>query len=133
MIRRAPLKRTALKPGRSRPNAKRPGVRRGPMRSRQYLDWLKERSCVGCATLPRSYWLQLASTEGRELSAVDPAHGPVNGTGSKGPDNEAVPLCRHHHDEQHRIGWPAFERKYGFSREKEAATHWAAFLLTQAA
>ena len=60
----------------------------------------------------------------------DPAHGPVNGRGSKGPDNEAIPLCRYHHEEQHRLGWPAFESKYGFSREKEAAAHYAAFLLT---
>jgi hypothetical protein len=46
---------------------------------------------------------------------------------SKGPDNEAIPLCRAHHVEQHEIGWAEFEENYGFSREKEAAAHWAAF------
>ena len=64
---------------------------------------------------------------------IDPAHGPVNGRSSKGPDNEAIPLCSHHHEEQHRVGWPAFEAKYGFSREKEAAAHYAAYLLVREA
>lgn len=60
---------------------------------------------------------------------IDPAHGPVNGRGSKGPDNEAISLCRQHHAEQHQIGWPEFETTYGFSREKEAASHYASWLL----
>jgi hypothetical protein len=30
----------------------------------------------------------------------------------KRSDLETVPLCRLHHDEQHRIGWPAFIRIY---------------------
>ena len=61
------------------------------------------------------------------MTACDPAHGPVNGKGSKGPDNEALPLCRVHHAEQHRVGWPAFEARYGFSREGEAAVWWLAW------
>ena len=60
---------------------------------------------------------------------IDPAHGPVNGRGSKGPDNEAIPLCRHHHDEQHRVGWPAFEAKYGFSRAEQAKVFWTGYLI----
>lgn len=47
---------------------------------------------------------------------IDPAHGPSAGARVKGPDNEAIPLCRHHHTEQHQIGWPAFESKYGYER-----------------
>ena len=82
MIRRsAPLKRTALKPRLSRPNAKRPGVRRGPLRNRGYLDWLRERRCVACR--------QVSCAAARGVvygysSMIDPAHGPVNGRGSKG-------------------------------------------------
>lgn len=57
----------------------------------------------------------------------DPMHGPPNGRGQKGPDAEAIPGCRPHHDEQTAIGWPAFEQKYGFSRSEEAAKWWAAF------
>lgn len=60
-------------------------------------------------------------------SVTDPAHGPVNGMGSKGPDSGAIPLCRSHHREQHQIGWPRFERKYGINREEVAARTFAAW------
>jgi hypothetical protein len=33
--------------------------------------------------------------------------------GQKPSDWWAIPLCKHHHDEQHGIGEPAFERRYG--------------------
>lgn len=59
----------------------------------------------------------------------DPMHGPPNGKSQKGPDSGCIPGCREHHDEQTAIGWPAFEKKYGFSREKEAAVWWTAFLV----
>lgn len=59
----------------------------------------------------------------------DPAHGPVNGMRSKGPDNEAIPLCRVHHKEQTRIGWQAFEARYGFIRAHEAAAWYQAYLI----
>lgn len=58
---------------------------------------------------------------------IDPAHGPVNGMRQKGPDCECIPLCRHHHQEQHRIGWAAFEVKYGFSRAAQAKLWWQSF------
>jgi hypothetical protein len=47
--------------------------------------------------------------------------------GSKGPDNECVPLCRMHHNEQHQIGWPAFEQRHGLHREREAAAHYRSY------
>ena len=125
MIRRTPLKRSPLKrsPAVNRKRAKPRRV--SALRDRQYLDWLKDRWCVAC----------IAGRDHAPSRAggfvCDPAHGPVNGRGSKGPDNEAIPLCRHHHDEQHRVGWSAFEERYGFSREKEAATHYAAYLLVR--
>ena len=117
MTRRTTLPRSSQAPlRRKRPNARRAKPRRGPMRDPGYLAWLRERHCIACITPePRG-------------PISDPAHGPANGRGSKGPDNEAVPLCRHHHIEQHRVGWAAFEAKYGFSRDKEAATHYAAFV-----
>ncbi len=66
---------------------------------------------------------------GSELcsSVTDPAHGPVNGMGSKGPDSGAISLCRTHHREQHAIGWPAFERKYEIDRSVIAAARYAEF------
>jgi len=61
----------------------------------------------------------------------DPAHGPANGTSSKGPDAGCIPLCRAHHDEQTGIGWPAFEQRHRIDREREAEAHWALFLIYQ--
>lgn len=128
--RRTPLKRSALPARTKRPNAKRAKPRRvSVLRDREYLDWLKERSCVACRKYPgQKRWSN--DFEYPKFLFIDPAHGPANGRGSKGPDNEALPLCRHHHDEQHRIGWLAVEAKYGFKRRAEAKAHWAAFLLT---
>ena len=108
--------------------------RRGPLRDPGYLRFLREEGrCVACR-----FWLVRYGAPGagtgyptaRTCScACDLAHGPVNGKSSKGPDNEAIPLCRAHHDEQHRLGWPAFEAHYGFSWEREAAVWWAAWLI----
>lgn len=84
-------------------------------RDRDYLDWLKERMCAVCLF----------------IGPCDPAHGPVAGTRLKGPDKESIPLCRPHHDEQHALTWPVFEVKYGFSREREAAAHYAVYLLSK--
>jgi hypothetical protein len=66
---------------------------------------------------------------GKVAGYCDPAHGPVNGASSKGPDSGCIPLCRgfglmNHHDEQHAIGWPAFQVKYDLDRAREAAAHW---------
>ena len=114
------MKRTTLPPRTAPLKRKRKTARRvSVLRDRGYLDWLRDCECV-------------IRIGGPSLHMSDPAHGPVNGRGSKGPDNEAIPLCRNHHEEQHRLGWPAFEKKYGFSREREAAAHWAAYSLTTA-
>jgi hypothetical protein len=65
---------------------------------------------------------------------IDPMHGPPDALGVNGPDSGAIPGCRWHHDEQTNMpgGWEAFEKKYGFSREKEAAAHWELFRLVGA-
>lgn len=84
-----------------------------------YLAFLREYGkCIACM--------------GR-FGPCDPAHGPVNGTGSKGPDAEAIPLCRMHHDEQHKLNWPAFAALYGFNREKNAVAWWTLYQLTKEA
>jgi hypothetical protein len=57
----------------------------------------------------------------------DPAHGPVNGGSSKGPDCECIPLCPLHHAEQHAIGWPAFEALHEINRLLIAVRWWAMF------
>lgn len=66
------------------------------------------------------------------VGVCDPAHGPVNGTGSKGPDNEALPLCRDHHEYQAEIGHERFAQLYGFpfsDWRTEAAAHYALYLI----
>ncbi len=114
MIKRTiPLKRTPVK-------RRRKGTRRGPAgippeqwRNPAYLEFLRENGrCVVC-----------------HLPGCDPCHGPVNGTSSKGPDASAIPMCRREHDEQTRIGWPAFEKLHGIDREREALIWWTAFQL----
>jgi hypothetical protein len=99
--------------------------RRGPAgidpdfwRNEAYLHFLRtEPGCCICRIQHQNWrWLE-----------CDPMHGPPNGRSQKGPDGEAIPGCRHHHEEQTRIGWPAFEQKYQFSRGTEARAHWAAF------
>ncbi len=117
-------RRKSIKRSTKRIPARRPGKpRRGPAgippdqwRNEKYLQFLRDHGvCVVC------HW---------KYAKCDPAHGPVNGRGSKGPDAGAIPLCRMHHDEQHEPGgWPAFQAKYGFDREKQAAVWWAAFKL----
>ena len=98
-------------------------------RDRKYLDWLRDECrCVVCVILKMCYRDRRCASGSMP---IDPAHGPENGRGSKGPDNEAISLCRFHHIEQHQIGWNLFEAKYGFSRAAEAKAHYAAYLLTR--
>ena len=122
--RSTPLKRSPVR--KKRKTARRVSV----LRNRKYLDRLRSLACVVCATaISADDWIKLATTHTGVGWPVDPAHGRVNGRGSKGPDSEAIPLCRFHHEEMEKLRWPGFEKKYGFSREKEAAAHWAAFCL----
>ena len=125
MIRRSSPKSSTKPIARNvRPKAKRTGKRRvGVLRCPKYLAWLKGRRCVACyqevrgeAPITVASWI------------IDAAHGPVNGMGSKGPDDGAISLCRAHHDEMERMRWPAFEGRYGFSREAEARRLWDAWL-----
>jgi len=48
----------------------------------------------------------------------DPHHDPARSLG--GLDRDTLPLCRPHHDERHRIGRPAFEKKHGVDMLAEA-------------
>lgn len=71
------------------------------IRNRKHLNWLKTLPCMDCFCL-----------------GCDPAHVPEKMWGSmalKTGDNNAVPLCRFHHAEQHRIGHKRF---WGDKRER---------------
>lgn len=79
-------------------NSPRPAEKSAP----GFLQWLRGRSCLCAAT-------------GRCSGKIEAAHVDYagdKGMGSKVRDSAAVPLCTWHHAEQHRIGWPQFERKY---------------------
>ncbi len=86
------------------------------VRNRKYLDYLKLCECEACKVIGEFRSRQ-----------VDPAHGPVNGFGSKGGDDGAISLCRTHHREQHALTWPVFEKKYGIDRAMIAALGYSAF------
>lgn len=66
---------------------------------------------------------------GNPLSPCDTDHGvdlahyrsaANSGTGMKPGPEWLLPLCRFHHTEQHNIGQPEFERRYGFSMAEKA-------------
>jgi hypothetical protein len=96
-----------------------PGIPEQEWRNPAYLAFLRrEGLCIAC----------LKTGKRRAgLGSCDPAHGSVNGMGSKGPDKEAVPLCRIHHDQMHRINWPLFQNFYEFNRYDVAAYWWERF------
>jgi hypothetical protein len=124
--RRVPLKHTPLKRS-SNPIARKVPIRkrrkgpprRGPFRDKEYLAFLRAAGVCACCGNPR----------------VVPAHGPTNGTSSKGPDNLAVALCHLHHDIADRRrklpdgtwGRAALEERYGISLEAVAAHWWALY------
>jgi hypothetical protein len=43
-----------------------------------------------------------------------------------------VPMCAGAHDEQHRIGIPAFEKRHGINLRAEAAYLWARYAMGRA-
>jgi hypothetical protein len=50
------------------------------------------------------------------------------GTGSKVSDNASMPMCDGAHDEQHRIGWPAFQSRYQFDGRDVVTRYWLEWL-----
>lgn len=109
LMRRTPLARTGRlrvkKPlGRAkrlRPmNQKRSAERRAAAFGEQ-AQRCRESACLVCGSRP-----------------CDVHHEPTRARG--GIDKDTVPLCREHHDERHRIGRPAFEKKYGLDLRAEA-------------
>lgn len=87
--------------------------KRKPIRNRAHLDWVRTQPCavLGCDNEP-----------------CDPAHvrrGGDGGMGCKPSDSLVCSLCHAHHLEQHSIGEPAFERRYGIDLKAEAAATWA--------
>jgi len=67
-----------------------------PARSPEHLAFVRTLPCLVCGRTPS-----------------DAAHFPgLRGMSQKRSDLETGPLCRIHHAEQHRIGWPRFIQTY---------------------
>lgn len=92
-------------------NAPRPAEKSAP----QFLQWIRGRECL---CFPRG------GCSGKiEAAHVDYAGG--KGMGTKVADRHTVPLCTWHHAEQHRIGWAAFQLRYGFFAKEVAEFLWS--------
>jgi len=117
-------RRMPLKPSRKPIPRKRAKPRRGPLRDPGYLAFLREECACAVAS---------GCTGRFSAGHCDAAHGRANGRGSKGPDKEALPLCREHHREQHSIGLRAFQETYGFEWLREAAAHYTAYQISREA
>lgn len=48
-------------------------------------------------------------------------HTTTGGTGMKGPDTDAIPLCTRHHMEHNQLGKVSFYEKYNLDRWEEVA------------
>lgn len=129
-LKRTPIKRSSKLIARNVPvKKKRSKPRRGPMRDKGYREWLRERNCIACLTLP----LRERSMVNEAWSGCEAAHTKNNGRSSKGPDSSCVPLCKKHHDEMDgRLSTAittkeAFEAKYRINLEHEAAAHYRTY------
>ena len=91
----------------------RSGIQRGPQRVfLKHEKWVRGFGCCvpGCQC--------------RRIEFAHVRSAANSGTGLKPPSWSGVPLCGGpdgHHAEQHRIGQPAFERKYGIDLSGIAA------------
>ncbi|MCF4166371.1 hypothetical protein L2U69_12010 [Zavarzinia compransoris] len=94
---------------RRKPN--RSGIRDndGPIRSPAHLAHVRGFVCVA---------FKSGECEGR-IEAAHYRSAANAGTGVKPGDEWVFPACAKHHQEQHRIGQPAFEAKYGVDLAKE--------------
>ena len=110
---RAPIRKRRAKPRRTT-----------ALRCPAYIAWLHKQRCEHCGALN-----------------PDPYHGPASGRGVKGPDNEALPLCRTVHqfvDGQARLpnrewgrkaamDWLGWFDSFGLGWNERAAWWWAKF------
>lgn len=87
-------------------------------RCKPFTDSLKG---LPCCVSGESVW---------RYAIVDPAHIKTRGSGGDDLYN-TLPLVRHLHEEQHRIGWPRFEKKYGIDRVALAHAYTERWLATE--
>lgn len=86
-----------------------------------FLKWLRGREC---------FLADKGGCVGRICAAHFDSWGD-KGIGTKVSDSASLPLCSGpggHHDEQHRIGWTAFQRKYAFQAHDVVTGYWYEWL-----
>ena len=80
---------------------------RKPARDRKYLAWIRRQQCCVCDR----YGYPI-----RPSDVTEAAHVGIRGLGQKCSEYLAVPMCRRHHMEQHRLQ-KAFWRDHNLDRE----------------
>lgn len=89
------------------------------LRDEDFRAWIRHRPCLlhgeGCCY-----------ARDREGRFSDPAHVRTKATGA-GDAGNIVPLCRRHHEEQHRYGIRSFESLHGIRLRDVAGTLWLAY------
>jgi hypothetical protein len=73
-----------------------------------YLAWIKQQRCLLCN------------------SPVDPHH--TVGIGAGGSDYRALPFCRRHHQECHRVGKLTFQKRHNIDFAEEIVRHLETYL-----
>lgn len=105
MLRRTPMPRKRLKPRRK--GGPGPRIKAEPIRDPKHLARVRALGCIVCGAKP--------------AEAHHPR--PGQGTGTKAGDDQAIPLCSRHHNEQHPDSWSIhrnpreFRRDYGTEAE----------------
>ncbi len=97
-----PLKRNKPLPRKAKPLPKNRKPRRGPLKDKAYLAWIRESLCIICfPTLWRNY-------RDGQLPKCEAAHVGERGLGQRCSDRETLPLCASHHrtgkDSHHVLG-----------------------------
>lgn len=91
------------------------GCREAPqIRNASHLKWIRGHECSTRAPVCMGF-------------AIEAAHvrtGTDGGLSVKPSDCWTIPLCRHHHEQQHKLGEASFERLYGIDMRKIAEQLW---------
>jgi hypothetical protein len=84
------------------------------IRSAGHLKWIRGHECAVCGGFPLGYPIEAAHVR----------TGTDGGMGVKPGDNWTLPLCSHHHRNQHLIGEAEFEAIFGIDMKAIAGALW---------
>lgn len=90
----------------------------GFKRCEPFLKWLRGRPCR----------LEHTGECSGKIRACHVDYAGDKGMGTKVSDHFSIPMCDHHHDLQHRLGWASFEKSYRFNALSESIHFWETWL-----